>query len=141
MWQLKIDTGHMTCDMWLGANILLKLQIPSSYGFEGLEETSNIYCSSHNRRLCFTTLLGKTASAFWGKGAVQIWNSQMCWVQIWDSPKGTPQIAEDVIPNFVVKPIRLISIVGLTEHPKQLDIQKEATITWSTIKWGFTKTS
>ena len=45
---------------------------------------------------------GKSASAIWGKGTVQIW----------DSPKCTHQIAETAFPSIVVPPIRLISIVG-----------------------------
>ena len=67
---------------------------------------------------------GKSASAIWGKGTVQIW----------DSPKCTHQIAETAFPSIVVPPIRLISIVGPIEPPKQLDIRKEATIKWPTIK-------
>ena len=42
-WHLTPNTWHMTCDTWWGVNILLKFQLPSSYGlglimFWSLEE-------------------------------------------------------------------------------------------------------
>ena len=55
----------------------------------------------------------------------------------------SPQIAEAVFHSSVVKPIRLISIVGQMEPPQKtiLDVRKESTIIWPTIKRGFTTIS
>ena len=33
-WHMTCDLWHVTCDMWLGVNILLKCQLPRSYGLE-----------------------------------------------------------------------------------------------------------
>ena len=84
-WHVTCDTWHTACDTWCGVNILLKCQLPSSYGFGDIWSfNKNCYSVSPRKQFCVCQRGNKSAHKMIFRGTelffVQVyWLPKSCW--------------------------------------------------------------
>ena len=119
-WHLTLDNWHRTCDTWWGANILLKFQLPSSYGFEGFEERGRWLNELINQwvtkviveqpRLHQGLLI--MISCFWNKYVLTVIQTDWWWKNLSDikSGSGVSILGQCRIISFFIRPPTFIKM-------------------------------